>query len=76
MPSLQVDTPQTLFPVHIHKRAGPKFPVGAVFLPLAENEQVYESNTIQYSLWALARVVGFSDKKQIVPVFGGFVSAT
>ena len=76
MRSLQVDTPQTLPPVHIHNRVGPKFPVGAVFTPSTENEQVYESSTIKHHLWALARVVGSSGKKQLVPAFGGFVSAT
>ena len=76
MRSLQVDPPQTLPPVHIHNRVGPKFPVGAVFTPPTENEQVYESSTIQHRLLALARVVGSSGVKQLVPGFGGFVSAT
>lgn len=74
--SLQVDTPQTLAPVHIHNRVGPKFPAGAVFSPPTENEQVYELCTMQHRLWLLARVVGSSARKQVVPGFGGFVSAT
>lgn len=76
MRSLQVDTPPTLVPVHIHNKVGPKFPAGAVFIPPAENEQVYLSSLTHHRLWLLARVVGSSARKQLVPGFGGFVSAT
>ena len=39
--SLKVDTPETLAPIHIYNRAGPKFPTGAMFTPPTANSEVY-----------------------------------
>lgn len=74
--SLKVDTPETLVPVHIYSRVGPKFPDGAVFSPPTENSEVYSKCIQEYRVWSLARVVGSSGEKQPVPGFGGFISAT
>jgi len=37
--SLKVDTPETLAPIHIYSRVGPKFPEGAVFTPPTVNRK-------------------------------------
>lgn len=76
MRSLKVDTPETLAPVHIYSRVGPKFPEGAVFTPPIENNEVYSKCIQEYHVWSLARVVGSSGEKQLVPGFGGFISVT
>ena len=75
--SLNVDAPETLAPLHIYNRVGPKFPEGAAFTPPAINIGVF-SKCVQESnqIWSLARVVGSSGEKQLVPGFGGFISAT
>ena len=39
--SLKVDTPETVAPIHIFSRVGPKFPKKAVFPPLTVNSEVY-----------------------------------
>jgi hypothetical protein len=72
MRSLKVDTPETLAPVHIYNRVGPKFPEGAVFVQPTINSKCLR----EYRVWSLARVVGSSGEKQLVPGFGGFISAT
>jgi len=74
--SLKVDTPETLAPIHIYNRVGPKFPTGAVFTPPTANSEVYSKCIRVYQVWLLARVVGSSGEKQLVPGFGGFISAT
>ena len=73
--SLKVDTPETLPPLFLYSRVGPKFPDGAVFTPPEENDMVYEASLKEYRVWFLARIIG-SSGKQPVPAFGGFVSAT
>jgi hypothetical protein len=74
--SLNVETPKTLAPVHIYNRVGPKFPVGAVFTPPVINSEVYAKCIQEYRIWSLARVVGSSGERQLMPGFGGFISAT
>ncbi len=74
--SLKVDTPETLAPVHIYSRAGPKLPEGTVFTPPTINRDVYLNCLQEYRVWSLARVVGSSGEKQLVPGFDGFISAT
>ena len=74
--SLQVDTPETLAPVHIYRRVGPKFPERAVFTPPAINSEVYSRCIQEYCVWLLARVVGSSGEKQVVTGYVGFISAT
>ena len=74
--SMKVDTPETLAPVVIYSKTGPKFPEGAVFTPPTSNDEVYSKCVQEYRVWTLVRVVGSSGEKQIVPGFGGFVSAT
>ena len=39
--ALKVDTPETLAPIHIYSRVGPKFPKGATFTPPTINTEVY-----------------------------------
>lgn len=74
--SLKIDTPETLAPLHIFSRAGPKFAEGAVFTPPTTNIGVYSKCIQEFNIWSLARVVGSSGEKQLVPGFGGFISAT
>jgi len=74
--SLKVDTPETLAPIHIYSRVGPKFPKGAVFTPPTVHSEVYLKCIQEYQVWSLARVVGSSGEKQLMPGFGGFISAT
>ena len=74
--SLKVDTPETLPPIHIYTRVGPIFPERAVFTPPTVNKEIYSKCIQEYRVWSLARVVGSSGEKQLVPGFGGFISAT
>ncbi|KAK3700755.1 hypothetical protein QZH41_010937 [Actinostola sp. cb2023] len=74
--ALKVDTPETLAPVHIYSRVGPKLPERAMFTMPTVNSEVYLKSVKEYQVWMLARVVGSSGVKQLVPGFGGFVSAT
>ena len=74
--SLKVGTPETLAHVHLYSRVGPTFPEGAVFTPPTINSEVYSKCLQEYRVRSLARVVGSSGEKQIVPGFGGFISAT
>ena len=74
--SLKVDTPETLAPLHIYGRVGPRFPDGAVFTPPPTNDDIYIQSINEYRVWMLARIVGSSGIRQIVPSFGGFISAT
>ena len=74
--SLNVDTTETLIPVHIYSRFGAKFPERTVFTPPAINSEVYSKCIHEYRVWLFARVVGGSGEKQVVPWFGGFISAT
>ena len=74
--SLNVDVPETLAPLHIYNGVGPKFPEGAVFTPPAINLGVFSKCLQEYQILSLARVVGSSGEKQLVPGFGGLISAT
>lgn len=74
--SLKVKTPENPAPIHKYSRIGPKFPKRAVFTPPIVNRKVYSRCIQEYHVWPLARVVGSSGEKQLVPGFGGFVSAT
>ena len=73
--SLNTETPETLPPVHLYTKVGPKFPDGAVFTPPEEITHVYEGCFREYRLWFICRMVG-SNGTQPAPAFGGFVSAT
>lgn len=74
--SMKLDTPETLAPIHIYTRVGPIFPKRTVFTPPTINKDVYSKSIQEYREWSLARVVGSSGDKQLVPAFGGFISAT
>ncbi|CAH1773854.1 unnamed protein product [Owenia fusiformis] len=74
--SLKINTPETLAPVHIYGRVGPKFPEGSEFTPPELNNEIYAKCIQDYRVWSLARVVESGGEKQLVPGFGGFVSAT
>ena len=70
-----------LLPVHTHthiiyNRSGPNFAKDDSFIPPTENDEVFTQCITKYHIWLLARVVGSSGTKQLVPGFGGFVSAT
>lgn len=73
--SYKVDTPETLPEVTIYTRVGPKFPKEASFSSCEENDKIYDSSMQEYYAWLICRMVG-SDGKQLVPAFGGFISAT
>ena len=55
--SLKVDTPETLPPLFLYSRVGPKFPDGAVFTPPEENDMVYEASLKEYRMWFLAWII-------------------
>ena len=74
--SFDIDLPETLAPVHIYNRVGPKFPEGTIFIPPDGYDDVYLRCIQEYRIWSLARVVGSSGETQVVPGFGGFVSAS
>jgi hypothetical protein len=74
--SLKLDESETLAPVHLYTRVGPKLPEGSNFSSPVENNKVYEKHLKEYQMWVLARVVGSNGIKQVVPGFGGFISAT
>ena len=61
--------------MHIYNRVGPAFPVGAVFTPPPANTEVYQQ-CLRNCVWSLARVIGSGSDRQLVPGFGGFISAT
>lgn len=73
---LKVDMPPKLAPFHIYGRVGPTFPAGADFSPPNQNNEIYSGCIKEYRVWLLARKVGSSGVKQLMPGFGGFVSAT
>ena len=62
--------------MHIYNRVGLAFPVEAFFTPPAANTEVYLQCLRKYRVWSLARVVGGSADRQLVPGFGGFIYAT
>lgn len=72
--SQRFEIPETLAPVHIYKKVGPKFPDGFIFT--APEEDTYQQSLQEYQLWMLARAVGSSGETQLVPGIGGFISAT
>lgn len=74
--ALNVDTPETLAPVHIYNRVGPKLPERATFTQPTQNDDVYLKAKREYDGWLLARIIGSNGVKQVMPGFGGFVSAT
>ena len=74
--SLKVDTPETLPPVHVHNRVGPKFPAGASFIPPADVNDEYKTSLQSYYIWLLCRRIGSGLPNQTFPPLGGFTSAT
>lgn len=74
--SLKVGTPETLAPVNIYSRVGPVFPKDSVFTPPATNNEIYLKCIQEYRIWLLTRFVGGRGEKQLIPGFGGFISAT
>ena len=66
---LKVDTPETLSPVRIYNQVGPAFPVGTVVSPLVANTEVTLQCLRKCHVWSLARVVGSSADRQLVPGF-------
>ena len=51
--SLKVDIPETLAPVHIYNRTGPKLPEGATFTPPPENNVEFSRALREYEIWLL-----------------------
>lgn len=74
--SLKVEAPETLPPLHLYSRDGPKFPTEASFdLPL-ENEEHYSTSLCRYYIWLLTRHICSHSGQQHCPALGGFTSAT
>ena len=73
--STSVGIPETLPPLHIFHRVGPKFPDETIFTSPEANKEVYSKCIEEYRVWVFARVAGSSGQRQIVPSFGGFISA-
>ncbi|KAG1682931.1 hypothetical protein GQR58_010461 [Nymphon striatum] len=69
-------TPLTMPHFHIYGRVGPKFPTGARFSPPIKNDKLYSECIREYRLWCLMRMATSSKETQLVPGFGGFISAT
>ncbi|KAG1682474.1 hypothetical protein GQR58_010998 [Nymphon striatum] len=69
-------TPLTMPHFHIYGRVGPKFPTGAKFSPPIKNDKLYSECIREYRLWCLMRMATSSKETQLVPGFGGFISAT
>ncbi|KAG1666825.1 PIN2/TERF1-interacting telomerase inhibitor 1 [Nymphon striatum] len=70
-------TPLTMPHLHIYgRRIGPKFPTGAKFSPPIKNDKLYSECIRKYHLWCLMRMATSSKETQLVPGFGGFISAT
>ncbi|KAG1651612.1 hypothetical protein GQR58_026883 [Nymphon striatum] len=69
-------TPLTMPLFHIYGRVGPKFPTGAKFSPPIKNDKLYSECIREYRLWCLMRMATSSKETQLVPGFGGFISAT
>ena len=74
--SLKADGNQSLPPLTIPQRCGPRFPKGAVFTPRSENYESYLKALLEYRLWSVVRIVGSSGDRQIYPGFGDFISMT
>ena len=72
---LEKVAPKTLPPVHLQNRVGPRFPENAQYSSPVSNEELQSSVQIYYT-WLFARTVGGQQDLQLVPGFGGFVSAT
>ena len=62
--------------IYIYNRSGPNFAKDDPFIRPTENDKVFTQCIAKYHIWLLARVVGSSGTEQLVPGFGGFVSAT
>ncbi len=71
--SLKLDTPETLPPITIYNREGPKFPDNASFTP--PDDEVITDKLQEYYVWLLCHMIS-SKGKQEVPALGGFTSAT
>ena len=52
---LKLNTPETLPPLNIGIRVGPKFPADASFIPPAENDQVFKDRLQVHYIWMLSR---------------------
>lgn len=68
--------PETQATVHIYNRAGPKLPERSTFMPPDQNNGIYLKAKTEYDAWLLTRIIGSNSLKQVIPGFGGFVSAT
>ncbi len=67
------NTPETLPPITIYNREGPKFPDNASFTPT--DDEVITDKLQEYYVRLLCRMIS-SKGKQEVPALGGFTSAT
>ena len=74
--SLKLEESHSFTCMYIYNRSGPNFAKDDPFIPPTENDEVFTQCMTKYHIWLLARVVGSSGTEQLVPGFGGFVSAT
>ena len=74
--SLKVKTPETLPPVHLYSRNGPKFPVTASFTLDHGMTEHYNSELSKYYIWFFTRYISSKSGEQCCPALGGFTSAT
>ena len=68
--------PEILPSFHLYQRVGPTLPVNAVYNHPLANVDIYKKHLNEHHVWFFARVLGSSGEKQLVPSYGGFVSAT
>ena len=73
--SLTDHTPETIPPLCIPNRDGPRFPETATFTTPIENEEELAHFLQEYYVWFFCRSIA-SSGQQIVPARGGFISAT
>ena len=74
--SLKLEESHSFTCMYIYNRSDPNFAKDDPFIPPTEKDEVFTQCMTKYHIWLLARVVGSSGTEQLVPGFGGFVSAT
>ena len=72
--SLTNDVPETLPPLCIPNRIGPKFPENAATIPPIDLGKEFTKCLHVYYIWFFSRIHS-STSKQLVSGFGGFISA-
>ena len=63
-------------PFQLYKRVGPTFPGNASYEHPDINKTIYNKCLTELHIWFFARLLSSGGEKQLIPAFGGFVSAT